>query len=389
MTSNLIRKLVAMVALGQLGISLTFGQAVSEPKPLMAEDVFKNVQVLKGIPVNEFMETMGFFSASLSYNCTDCHVGDSLSSWAKFADDIPAKRMARQMIQMVNAFNKANFGGRRVLTCYSCHRGASAPKTIPSLAEQYGVPLDDPDEVEIVDKNPTDLTPEQVLDKYINAVGGEQRLKSLNSYAAKGTYEGFETDNLKVPMELFAKAPGRRTLIVHARLGDSTTTFDGHRGWISGADKPVPVLELPRGDDLEGLKLDADLSIPVDFKGSLNQWRVGFPPVTIDNRDAVVVQGMTGTRSRVKLYFDKESGLLVRQVRYSNTVVGTVPTQVDYSDYRAVAGVKIPFKWTVTWTDGRASIELSDAQPNTPIPDARFSKPAPPTADKLGPAARQ
>ena len=388
MKSNLVRETVAILAIGQVGITLTFGQATPDQKPLLAEDVFKNVQVLKGIPVNEFMETMGFFSASLSYNCTDCHVQDSLSSWAKFADDIPAKRMARQMIQMVNAFNKANFGGRRVLTCYSCHRGASAPKVIPSLAEQYGVPLDDPNEVEIIDKNPTDLTPEQVLNKYIESVGGEQRLKTLNSYTAKGTYEGFETDNLKVPMELFAKAPGRRTLIVHARLGDSTTTFDGRTGWISGADKPVPVLELPRGDDLDGLKLDADLSIPADLKQSLSQWRVGFPPVAIEDRDVIVVQGMAAGRSRVKLYFDKQSGLLVRQVRYANTVVGTVPTQIDYSDYRAVAGVKIPFKWISTWTDGRATIELSDVQPNIPIAEARFSKPAPPAAGKLGPAAR-
>ena len=123
--SSLIRKILGIAAFGALGISLAFGQAATESKPLMAEDVFKNIQVLKGIPVNEFMETMGFFSASLSYNCTDCHVSESLQSWAKFADDIPAKRRARGMILMVNAFNKANFGGRRVLTCYSCHRGGA------------------------------------------------------------------------------------------------------------------------------------------------------------------------------------------------------------------------------------------------------------------------
>lgn len=388
LTSNLIPEILGIVALGQLGISLAFGQAATEPKPLLAEDVFKNVQVLKGIPVNEFMETMGFFAASLSYNCTDCHVSESLQSWAKFADDIPAKRMARQMILMVNAFNKANFGGRRVLTCYSCHRGGATPKTIPSLAEQYGVPLDDPNEVEIVNRNPTGLTAEQVLDKYIDAVGGAQRLGSLTSYAAKGTYAGYDTDNLKVPAELFAKSPGHRALIVHGRLGNSTTTFDGHSGWIAGPDKPVPVLELPRGDDLDGLKLDADLGIPVDLKRSLSQWRMGFPAVSIDDRDVVVVQGMTEGRSRVKLYFDKESGLLVRQVRYANTVVGSVPTQIDYSDYRAVAGVKIPFKWTATWTDGRANIELNDVQPNVPIAEATFSKPAPPAAPKSGPAGR-
>src|SRR5581483_4922236 len=164
-----------------LGATSAIGQTAPDNKPLMAEDVFKNVQTLKGIPVNEFMATMGFFSASLGYNCTNCHVSEAVGDWAKYADDIPEKRMARVMIQMVNAFNKANFGGRRVLTCYSCHRGAGAPKVIPSLAEQYGVPIDDPNEVEIVGQPAKGPTVDQILDKYIQAVGGAQRLASITS----------------------------------------------------------------------------------------------------------------------------------------------------------------------------------------------------------------
>src|SRR6266852_1278334 len=125
------------------------GQAGAQQKPLMAEDVFKNVQVLKGIPVNQFMETMGFFSASLGLNCTYCHVTESLANWEKFAEDVPLKRTARRMILMVNAVNKDNFQGRRVVTCYSCHHGGQRPKVIPSLAEQYSTPEEDPNEVEI------------------------------------------------------------------------------------------------------------------------------------------------------------------------------------------------------------------------------------------------
>jgi len=108
----------------------------SDKQPL-AEDVFKNVQVLKGIPVSEFMATMGFFSASLGLNCVYCHVAESLQDWQKFADDVPRKRMARTMIQMVDTLNKASFGGRHVITCYSCHHGNERPKDMPSLALQY------------------------------------------------------------------------------------------------------------------------------------------------------------------------------------------------------------------------------------------------------------
>src|SRR5437867_12302914 len=78
-------------------------------KPLMAEEVFKNVQILKGIPVNQFMDTMGFFAASLGLNCVFCHVPESLENWERFADDVPRKRMARTMIQMVNDINKTRF----------------------------------------------------------------------------------------------------------------------------------------------------------------------------------------------------------------------------------------------------------------------------------------
>src|SRR5215468_11006097 len=155
-------------------------------KPLMAEEVFKNVQILKGIPVNQFMDTMGFFAASLGLNCIYCHVSESLENWDRFADDVPRKRMARSMMLMVNDINKTKFGGRRALTCYSCHRGAETPRVIPSLADQYGLPTEDPNLVEIVADAPKDLTAEQILDKYIQAVGGAQKLTALTSLVGKG-----------------------------------------------------------------------------------------------------------------------------------------------------------------------------------------------------------
>ncbi len=352
-------------------------------KPLMAEDVFKNVQVLKGIPVNQFMETMSFFSASLGYNCTNCHVADSLGNWEKYAEDVPAKKMARVMVVMVNTINKSNFGGRGAVSCYSCHRGAGRPKIIPSLAEQYGAPPpEDPNEIEVAAQAPAGPTADQILDKYIQALGGAERLAKLTSFVAMGTYGGWDTDFQKVPVEIFAKAPGQRTIIAHTRLGDSTTAYDGRAGWIAGGDKPVPVLAVPAGEDLDGIKLDADLSFPGRIKQALGQWRVGFPETAIDDHEVQVVEGTTTSGSRVKLFFDKKSGLLVRLVRYTDTVVGIVPTQIDYSDYREVAGVQMPFHWTVTWTSGQSTTELSGVQGNVPIEAAKFGKPAAPVPPK-------
>lgn len=371
---------------GLLTAVLATAQPAPQQEPLMAEKYFKNVQVLKGIPVGQFMETMGFFAASLGLNCTGCHVAESLQDWDKFAEDVPRKRMSRQMVLMVNAINKTNFGGRRVVTCYTCHRGGQAPPVIPSLAEQYTIPPEDPNLDEIVEGTPTEPTADQILDKYIQALGGAQRLAALKSFVAKGTTEGYDTYHMKVPVEIYAKAPEQRTIISHPQNGDATTVFDGRLGWVAAADKPVRLLPLLPGAELDGAKLDADLCFPGGIKQALTKWRIGFPVTTIDDKDVNVIQGSGAGGTRVKLYFQNESGLLVRQVRYSNTLVGTVPIQTDYSDYREVAGVKMPFHIIVTWTDGQSIIELKEIQPNVPIDAAKFAKPAPAVVKASGAA---
>ena len=94
----------------------------------MAEQVFKNIQVLRGMSVNEFMETMGFFAASLNANCTYCH---ELGTWESYAkDELPAKQTARKMVLMMNQINQTYFAGRQALTCYSCHRFGTTPKIV-------------------------------------------------------------------------------------------------------------------------------------------------------------------------------------------------------------------------------------------------------------------
>ena len=371
---------MAGVATCLLGVVSLPGQAPEKPlpeKPMMAEAVFKNVQVLKGIPVNEFMGTMGFFSASLGLNCVFCHVTESMENWAKFAEDVPRKRITRTMIAMVNNINRTNFGGRPMVTCYSCHRGGERPKVIPSLADQYSVPAEDPNEVEIVRTAEPGPSAEQILDKYIQASGGAGPLSALTSVTGKGTYEGYETYHEKVPVELYAQAPAQLTTIVHTQNGDSTTVFNGSAGWTAAPEKPVPLLAMTAGAELDGAKLDAELLFPARIKLALSAWRTGFPVTLIDDKEARVIQGIGAGNTRVKLYFDAASGLLLRQVRYAQTVVGINPTQIDYADYRDVAGVKLPFRTTVTWTNGQSIVEFSELRANVAVAAARFAKPAP------------
>ena len=369
---------IAVVCL--LVAARTGGQTESARKPLMAEQYFKNVQVLRGISVKEFMDTMGFFAASLGENCTFCHVEESGGDWSKYADDNANKQTARKMILMMTAINKSYFGGRRMLTCYSCHRGGETPRVTPNLAEQYSAPvLEEPDE--ITEQPANGPSADQILDKYVQALGGTRQLASLTSFVARGTYQGYD-DPEKRPLEIYAKAPDERTVLVQTGNGPSTTTYDGDSGWIAApeADQPMPVMTLT-GGDLQGARVDAILSFPAGLKQAFSQWRVGLS-TNINDHDVQVVQGSNPGEPAVKFYFDQQSGLLVRVVRYTNLPVGLNPTQVDYADYRDVSGIKLPFRWTVTWTDGRSVTDLTQVQPNIAIDPAKFAQPEAPPPPK-------
>jgi hypothetical protein len=347
-----------------------------EPQ-LMAEQAFRNIQVLKGIPVDQFMGTMGFFSASTGLNCTDCHTDESGGDWAKYADDNALKRQARRMILMVNTINQANFGGRPVVTCFTCHRGHSRPHVMPSLDLLYSSPPPEEPGDPIVQAR-GEPTPDQVLDKYVQASGGAQRVAALTSVAGTGNYLGFD-DADRSPMELYATAEGKRTTVVHTLSGDTTTVITPAAGWLSApeTDRPLPIIALT-GTDLEGVKLETLALFPARVKDALTNWRVGYP-TEIDQRAVVVAQGNMPGGGVATLCFDAETGLLARMIHWGNSPVGRIVQRVDYSDYRDVSGVKLPFKWTVTWLDGRSRFEMSDLQANVAIPAARFNQPAPST----------
>jgi photosynthetic reaction center cytochrome c subunit len=355
-----------------LGITISSGPRAQEPKPQMAEDRFKNVQVLKGIPVDEFMDTMGMISSALGLNCLDCHTSDSDTAWERFAADTAMKRTSRRMIQMVAAINKDNFGGVRGVTCWTCHRGDLRPSTLPNLGVQYSAPVEDPNDIQI---QPASNGPsaDEVFNKYFQALGGTQRLASLTSLAAKGTYMGFDTHRTKVPVEVFAKAPNQRTVIIHAAFADRVSAYNGREGWVAAIEKPLPLMPMT-GGNLEGQKIEAMMSFPAQIKQAFNQWRVST--TFIDDKSVQVLQGTSPRLPPLNLYFD-ETGLLVRMVRFADTPIGRVPTQIDYSDYRVVAGVKIPFRWIATWTDGQVTVELTEVQPNVAIDASKFDRPAP------------
>ncbi len=378
-----------------IGIGLAVAQTPSQEKPLLAEQAFKNIQVLKGIPVDDFMETMGVMAASLDFDCSDCHVaaGTDQVDWAA---DTPRKVMARIMITMVANINKNNFAGRQVVTCWTCHRNRDKPLVTPTMETIYGTVSIEPDDV--ITQAEGMPSAESILDKCIQAAGGAQRLAGLKSFVGKGTSVGFGGFGGGGAVELVAEAPDKRATIIVFKdapgRGDQIRAYDGRSGWVRTPLNVLGEFQLS-GGDLDGARVDAQLSFPGQIKQILTNLKTG-PPGTITDlpapssqsslqkdvtlgqtHDVDVVQGNGPKGLLVTLYFDRKTGLLLRELRYGNSPIGRVPTQIDFADYREVNGIKLPFRITYAWLDGRDSIVLNEIKTNVPVSEAKFGKPAP------------
>jgi hypothetical protein len=363
----------ASLIIGQRTLAQT-PQPAAAPRGLMVEDVFKNVQALKGIGVDDFMLTMGIMSAAVGSDCVGCHpsAGTDHVDWAF---DTPRKRTARRMVQMVTAINRDNFGGRQVVTCWTCHRGRDRPGTTPTLDVVYGPPSEETDDAFVQAQGVP--SPDQVIDKYLQAIGGAANVARMTSFVASGKSTGYRGFGGGGVVELAAQAPDRRATHIsfpeYPDRGVSVRTYDGRTGWIATPLAVVPKYEMA-GSERDGARLDAMLAFPTQIRTALTNLRVGLP-ATIDDKDVTVLQGNGPNGTLATLYFDDTTGLLVRMVRYGRSPIGRVPTQVDYSDYRDVGGIKFPFHWTFAWLDGRDTFEFSDVKMNVAIDAAKFGEP--------------
>jgi len=220
-------------------------------------------------------------------------------------------------------------------------------------------------------------TAEQLLDKYIQAIGGPQRLAGLTSFIATGTSLGYGGFGGEADFAIYARAPNQRTTLIrfkdHPERGDSVWAVDGRTGWIKTPRGLLPEYELI-GEELDGARLEAQIAFPGQIKQVLNNWRVGLKR-SIAGKDYSIVQGSGPRGLLATLYFDTESGLLRRLVRYGPSPVGRVPTQIDYLDYRDVGGIKFPFEYQFSWLDGRYSAKIKEVKTNVAIDAARFEKP--------------
>lgn len=345
-----------------------------ESEPKTTDQAYKNIQVLKDLPADQLIPAMQFVASSLGVECEFCHVESAFDK-----DEKKPKQAARKMMRMMFAINKDNFDGHREVTCYSCHRGARKPVGIPIIGDEepkIEVAMDVTSEETNAAIPDVARLPavDQILAKHVQALGGEDAIRKVSSRIEKGTITAF--GGHQFPVEVFTKAPDKRVFVMHLPNGDSITAFDGHVGWIGAPGRPVREMS---GGELEGAKLDADFFFPLRLKEMFTKLE-SEQAVKIGDHEANVVSGFADNQPVIRLYFDMQSGLLLRSVRYAESPLGRNPTRIDYADYRKEGGVKIPFRWTVARPSGRFTIQLTEVEQDIPIDDGRFSKPGEPIA---------
>ena len=349
------------------------GANAAAPAPKLAEEEYKNIQVLKGIPAEQLIPTMQFIAASLGVECEHCHV-----EHANDKDDKKPKLTARKMMNMMMAINKENFEGHREVTCYSCHRGSLKPVASPIIT------IENPRTEEAAGAKPGEAKPalptsDQLLDKYLAAIGGAEKLQKITTRVQKGTLSAFGDQHF--PVDIYAKAPDKRDSVMHLKNGDSVTAFDGEQGWLSIPGR-VHMMSAAEND---AVRIDADLYFPAHLKTLYQKFSVD-PGEKIDGHDTYLVVGESAGKPPLQLYIDRESGLLLRLVRYAETALGRNPTQIDYADYREADGVKMPFRWTLSRPGNRFTIQIEQVQQNVSVDDSKFVPPLPPPAEARKPA---
>ncbi|MGB8323648.1 MAG: c-type cytochrome, partial [Candidatus Acidiferrum sp.] len=316
--SPLKPKYAALIATGLVGALLMWAAAslkaqsgAQPPTPSASkttEQVYKNIQVLKGIPSDQLIPAMQFITSSLGVQCDFCHMSGAFEK-----DDKKPKQMARKMMQMMIIINQENFDSHREVTCNTCHRGSPNPVSIPAISADATLPF--PQGID-EDMPPANLpSVDQILNRYVQAVGGMDAINKVTSRIASGKVS---LGPRQFPVQIFDKSPNQNAIVTHLPNGDSATIYNNQQGWSSTPGRPVRDMSSA---DAAAAALDADLQFPADANRVFKELKVTGEE-KIGDKSTYVMAGTREGQPPTRLYFDQQSGLLLREVRYAETPLG-------------------------------------------------------------------
>ncbi|HEV2402140.1 MAG TPA: c-type cytochrome [Candidatus Sulfotelmatobacter sp.] len=332
-------------------------QQSPQPSPMdskTAGEYYKNIQVLKDVPASQLIPGMRYITTALGVECSYCHVQGNFA-----ADDKQPKQTARKMMTMLFTINKNNFDGRQEVSCFTCHQGHHEPMGVPALPAE----ATEPQFSRLAAGAPT-LT--AVLDKFTQAQGREDAVDKVNTRAiTMQVTHGDQTSSA----QLYQKAPGKMYAVMNTPRGSMTMGFDGTRGWTSTNEGTREA----SGPEAEILRTEAQIN-PSAAIAAYKPKRL-FGTAKIGDAEAYIVFATAPDGSFELDFFDQQSGLLIRRMIRYRTIFGALPVEADYSDYRSVDGVSIPFK-TVWYMNGQTvTYTITDVKDNVPVDDSKFEPP--------------
>ena len=318
------RTISSFLLLLALPCGVVVAQATKEPtKPPLAGDAFKNVQVLKDLPEEQFWATMSFFADSLGVNCEHCHQNPYE------ADIKPEKIKARQMIRMVRELNARYFDGTQKVTCNSCHQGTTAPAAEPSLDAQHWMNF---------------TQAESQLPDGASLIARYQKLTGVTTAAVpraeRVSYEMTiylsEAPPRKEFTELTTGGQEQFRMSRTSEGGTQTWIRDGAAGWVRDANG----WQATDGNEMFDISSEASSFSWLTLKGI-----TGPKTIKMDiarGRPVAVVEA-NDHDERVWLYFDERTGLLLRRRRFFATYFADGCSDTEFDDYKRVGPVMLPF----------------------------------------------
>src|SRR5258705_1113797 len=344
--------------------------APQTPAEQTVDQVHKNIQVLKGLPESQLLPVMNYMSASLGVRCNYCHVQKD-GKWDFPSDEKGEKKSAREMITMVTGVNKSTFKGNAEVSCYTCHRGRTS--VVHTLSMPLPTPEPQPSATAQSSRQREALpTADQILDKYYQALGGAAAIEKVKSRVMKGTLTTAKGEDLGY--ELTQSGPEMvLATITSPQMGVIERGFNGRAGW----EKSTKGVRDLGSEEITYLRRYPDLYTDIRLTGQFSRISVAGKP-KIDGRDVYFLRATTTGGKREQLYFDAETGLLIRRRKSTTTPVGIIPEQVDFSDYREVDGLKVPFTVRVSAIDPNYSVvrKFTEIKLNVPVDAKQFNKPA-------------
>ena len=351
--------------------AILFGSRLLADEVQTAEQRFKNIQVLKGIPVDEFGGCMNFISNSLGVECSFCH--DTTARWPQGyeKDDLKAKQTAREMITMTKRLNAESFGGRNVITCANCHHGQAHPQPFLFLESPEGLKeaLAHP-----VQKPASPLpSADELFARFQTAIGGDALISKLITRHVIATVSGPGRPAMKV--EFFFKVNDRFLQVQKAGSITAKIGFDGTNVYTS-----TDTVFRATGAAADGLRLTGLFQRTLRLKDLYKDART-VRKERLSGRDVYVVEAAFNIeRYSDLLSFDADSGLLLRRTTFSRTPLGPLPQTVDYENYRDVDGIKVAMDEIRSSLAGRPPqrMHFEQVRFNDPMEDAMFAMPASP-----------